>query len=323
MINDLGGVTMNNQIDRRTFLHRCVSSGTGALVGSLFPASLLQGSSLFAPEATICSVAGDKIFDNTMRAVDALGGMKKFVRKGASVALLTNSVFDRPGTYVNSDIALAVVKMCLDAGARSVVTIEDTPGSYWKRSTVAAKLSREIGMIGRSREKKDVAFARGKSLKEGSVSAALLTADVFINIPIIKDHQGTRYTGNLKNMMGAFSSSTCRRCHFGDQSIITQIFQGYYSKMELLSQSIADLNLVRSPDLSVADVTEILATNGPSGPGRLKTPMEVVAGTNALAVDMYCVRHLGLNPDELLVIQRAREHALGPASLKEVTIMTK
>ncbi len=314
---------MNNQIDRRTFLHRCISSGTGALVGSLFPTTFLQGSPIFAPEATICSVAGDKIFDNTMRAVEALGGMKKFIKKGASVALLTNSVFDRPGTYVNPDIPLAVIKMCFDAGAGSIVTIEDTPRSYWKRSAFSAKLSREIGMIGRSGEKKDVTIAQGKSLKEGSVSAALLSADVFINIPIIKDHQGTRYTGNLKNMMGAFSSSTCRRCHFGDQSIVAQLFQGYYSKMELLSQSIADLNLVRSPDLSVADVTEIITTNGPSGPGRLKTPMEVVAGTNALAVDMYSARHLGLNLDELLVIKRAQEHALGPRSLKEVTIITK
>jgi uncharacterized protein (DUF362 family) len=312
-----------NNIDRRTFLHRCVSSGTGALIGSLIPPSLLQGHLLTPAEATVCAVAGDKIFENTLRAVDALGGMKKFVKKGASVALLTNSVFDRPGTYVNPDIALAVVKMCFDAGAKSIVTIEDTPGPYWRRSTFSSKLTHEIGTIRRASGKKDVTIERAKSLKEGSVSADLLAADVFINIPIIKDHQGTRYTGNLKNMMGAFSSPTCRRCHFGDQSIVTQLFQGYYSKMELLSQSIADLNLVRSPDLSVADVTEIISTNGPSGPGRLKTPMEVVAGTNALAVDMYSVRHLDLNPDELLVIKRAQEHALGPQSLKDVRIITK
>ena len=314
---------MKKQIDRREFLHRCASSGTGAFIAYLFPPWLLEGRSHFAAETTVCAVAGDKIFENTMRAVDALGGMTKFVKKGASVALLTNSVFDRPGTYVNPDIPLAVVKMCFDAGAASVVTIENMPRSYWKGSSFSTKLSREIGMIGRAGTKKDVTIARGKSVKEGSVSAEILSADVFINIPIIKDHEGTRYTGNLKNMMGAFSSSTCRRCHFGDLSVVKQIFQGYYSKMELLSQSIADLNLVRSPDLSIADVTEILATNGPSGPGRLKTPMEVVAGTNALAVDMYSIRHLGLDPDENLVIRCAREHALGPKSLKEVTLITK
>jgi len=316
-------VTMSNQIDRREFLHRCAVSGTGALVGSLLPAPLLSMMDVTPPEVSLCAVAGDRFFDNTIAAVEALGGMKMFVRKGASVALLINSVFDRPGTYVNADIPLAVVKMCLDAGAGSIVTIENTPGSYWKRGTFSEKLASEIKLIGHSEEKKEVKIPQGKSLKEATVSSALLSSDVFINIPIIKDHRGTRYTGNLKNMMGAFSSSTCRRCHFGDQSIVTQLFQGYYSKLEVLAQGIADLGLVRSPDLCVADVTEILATNGPSGPGRLKTPMEVVAGTNCVAVDMYCVRHLGLPADEILVINRAQEHMLGPKSLKEVKILTK
>jgi uncharacterized protein (DUF362 family) len=284
---------------------------------------MLLGSNPVPTTSTVCAVTGDKIFDNTIVAVEALGGMNRFVKKGASVALLINSVFDRPGTYVHPDIALAVAKMCFDAGAGRVVTIENTPGSYLRRGAFSEKLSKEISLIGHSSEKSDVRLAKGKIIQEARVSSALLAADVFINVPIIKDHQGVRFTGNLKNMMGAYASSTCQHCHFGDRSILTGIFQGYYSKPEILAQSIADLNLLRSPNLCVADVTEILTTNGPSGPGKLKTPMQVVAGTNGLAVDMYCVSHLGLNPEELLVIQRAQEHGLGPKSLKEVTILTK
>ena len=313
---------MKHQIDRRTFLERCALTGAGALVGSLIP-EMLVGNTLEKMPLTICAVEGDKIFENTLAAVDALGGMKRFVNKGETVALLINSVFDRPGTYVHPDIPLAVAKMCFDAGAGRVVTIEDTPGSYFKRGNYSDKLSKEISMISHSSEKKDLKPAKSKVIQEARVSSALLTADVFINVPIIKDHKGVRYSGNLKNMMGACSSSTCQHCHFGDQSVLTGIFQGYYSKPEILAQSIADLNLLRSPDLCVADVTEIITTNGPSGPGKLKSPMQVVAGTNSVAVDMYCVRHLGLNPEELLVIQRSQEHALGPRSLKEVTILTK
>lgn len=312
---------MKRTIDRRGFMQRCALSSAGVLVGSLFPR--LLRAELSDSAMTLCSVTGDRIFDNTMAAVDALGGMKRFVRKDASVALLINSVFDRPGTYVNADIPLAIVKMCFDAGAKSVVTIEDTPNSYWRRASKAGKLSAEISRIGRTDKKQDIPIAKGRSLKEGSVSSALLSCDVFINVPVIKDHQGTRYTGNLKNMMGAFSSATCRRCHFGDQAFLKQLFQDYYSKMELLSQSIADLNLVRPPDLSVADVTEVLATHGPSGPGRIVRPMQVVAGNNAVAVDMYSVQHLTLNPNDLLVIKFAQEHSLGPKSLAEVKIIEK
>jgi uncharacterized protein (DUF362 family) len=313
---------MKHRIDRRTFLERCAITGAGALVGSLVP-NIILGKGPATTEHTLCAVTGDKIFENTFAAVDALGGMKRFVKKGDSVALLINSVFDRPGTYVHPDVPLAVAKMCFDAGAARVVTVEDTPGSYFKRGTFSEKLSKEIGLIGHSSEKADVKIAQGKIIQEARVSSALLASNVFINVPIIKDHKGVRYTGNLKNMMGATASSTNQRCHFGDRSLLTGIFQGYYSKPEILAQSIADLSLLRSADLCIADVTEILTTNGPSGPGKLKTPMQVVAGTNSVAVDMYCVSHLGLNHEELLVIQRAQDHGLGPKSLKEVTILTK
>jgi len=314
---------MESQMDRREFLQRSILSAAGAIAGSILPGALKGRDASSASEMTLCAVAGDRFFDNTITAVEALGGMNRFVKKGASVGILINSVFDRVGAHANPDIPLAVAKMCLDSGASSVVTIEETPSWYWKRSKLSGKLAQEIKLIGHSDEKKDVKIPGGKSLKEATVSSALLSCDVFINIPIVKDHRGVRFTGNLKNMMGSCSSSTCRRCHFGDQSVITQIFQGYYSKVELLAQSIADLNLIRSPDLCVADATEILATNGPTGPGRLKTPMEVVAGTNSVAVDMYCVKHLDLTPEELLVINRAQEHALGPKSLREVTILTR
>jgi uncharacterized protein (DUF362 family) len=58
---------------------------------------------------------------------------------------------------------------------------------------------------------------------------------VFINMPIIKDHRETAYTGNLEDMMGAFSSSTYRQCHYGDWSIMSRVIQGAYGKVELLA----------------------------------------------------------------------------------------
>jgi hypothetical protein len=99
-----------------------------------------------------------------MIAIAALGGMKKFVNKDASVALLINSVFDRSGTYTIPDIPLAVVKMCLDCGARNIVTIENTPGSYWGQGQASEKLKEEIKRIGHSSEKQDVTIERGKAV---------------------------------------------------------------------------------------------------------------------------------------------------------------
>lgn len=314
---------MKSPVSRRQFMKQCISASAAVFAGATLPEVLTGGSIGVATSIDLCAVAGDKYFENTMTAVEALGGMHKFVKKGDTVGILINSVFERIGTFANPDISLAVIKMCLDSGAKSVYTIEDTPRTYWRASKSSQKLNHEIGLIRYSEERRDVKIERGKSLKEATISTTLLSCDVFINIPIVKDHRGTRYTGNLKNMMGACSSSTCRRCHFGDQSTLSTIFQGYYDKVELLAQSIADLNLIRSPDLCVVDATEILARNGPAGPGELKRPMEVVAGTNCVAADMYCVKHLGLIPEDLLVIKRAQEHGLGPTSLRDVKMMAR
>lgn len=60
---------------------------------------------------------------------------------------------------------------------------------------------------------------------------------------------GVRFAGTLKNMMGLFPFSTNGLFHLG--------------KMSHLSQCIADLNLVRQPDLCISDATEFLTGNGP------------------------------------------------------------
>ncbi len=315
---------MDTPLPRREFVRRALIAGAGIVVspslGKVFQ-SLASPSQ--NPPATyeLCAAVGDKFFDNTLKAVDALGGMTRFVKKGGTVGILVNSPFDGKGTSVNPDIALAVVKMSLDAGAGQVFTINSIGQRYWRQSGRFESLKTEVGRLQHSGDYTEVQIEQGKKLRSAEISRTLLTCDTFINVPIIKDHEGTRYTCNMKNMMGACSSSTCRKFHFGDSSILNML-KGYYSNVELLSQSIADVNLVRRPTLTVVDATEILVTNGPSGPGDLRWPKEVIASTDCVAADMYAVHHLGLDWQEMLPIRYALEHGYGPKSLKEVSIRT-
>jgi len=256
-----------------------------------------------------------------MRAIEALGGMGRFVKKGSTVGVLINSPWGSVGTFTEPDISLAVVKMCLDAGAKQIYSLNGASEEYWKRSGLYAKMKSEIGGISYSDEMTEVTIDKGKKLKKAEISAALLSCDVYINIPIVKDHEGTRFTGNLKNVMGACSGSTCRAFHFGDSSVLNML-RGYYSNVEILAQSIADANLIRQPDLCVVDATEILATNGPSGPVEVRKPREIIAATNCVAADMYATRQLRLNWEDLPVIRCAQQHGYGPKSLKDIRIQT-
>jgi len=308
---------MNQDISRREFVKQCAVAGAGILTSPSLADALVQASK---PEPIeLCTVTGDRYFDNTIKAVEALGGMKRFVKRGTTVGVLINASFDHSGSYTNPDVALAVVRMCLDAGAKEIQAICSTSGKYWRRATMYEKMKSEIDAIRPPDEMTQATIPAAVSLKTANVTKSLLSCDVFINVPIIKNHEGTRFTCNTKNMMGACSSSTCRYFHLGGKF---SLFGGYYNNLQLLAQCIADINLLRRPTLSVVDATEFLATNGPSGPGDIRRPREIIASTDCVAADMYAVRHLGLKWDELQVFKFAQQHGYGPRNLSEVSVKT-
>ncbi len=277
---------MKNNIDRRAFVKRCAAAGAAILAGG--PISKALGPGNPPAQYELCSVIGDRYFDNTMKALDGLGGMQKFVHRGNTVGILVNSPLHNAGAFTKPDIPLAVVKMCLDAGAKQIYALNEITRDYWRRSTLSGRMQTEIGGIAYLDERTEVTIDRAKALKTAEISKALLTCDVYINIPIIKDHEGTRFTCSLKNTMGACSESTCRHFHFGEGSTILSWLGGGYDNIELLSQSIADVNLIRQPDLCIVDATEFLVTNGPSGPGEVRKAREVIATTNCLAARYVC-----------------------------------
>jgi uncharacterized protein (DUF362 family) len=263
----------------------------------------------------IASVKGADYFLNTIKAVEILGGMGKFVSKQAKVGLLINSPWEHPGSYVRPEITLAVVQMCRDAGAKEIGVFKSLGNSYWRRSALSEKFRDEVKNI-RSLEGgyTEVSIPRGRSLKKAEVARGLLDCDVLIDIPIAKDHTGVLFTGTMKNMMGATTYGTNRFFHSGSGA------RGSYDDVEFLSQCIADLNLVRKPDLCIVDGTEVLSTNGPQGPGKLIKPQKVFAGVDRVAMDVYGANLLGLKGEEIPTTRKAQEHGLGEIRLARLRI---
>jgi uncharacterized protein (DUF362 family) len=204
--------------------------------------------------------------------------------------------------------------MCIDAGASELYSIENARTSYWKRSNLYSKMKNEVGQVQTTDERKTVKIEKMKTLKEAEIAAPFLDCDVLINIPIVKNHQGTNFTCNLKNAMGACSRATCKTFHQGGGA------KGYYDDPDYLSHCIADVQLIRIPNLCVVDATEFITTNGPAGPGELKKENKVIAGTNCVSVDAYCATLLGLAPNDVSMIRYAGEHGIGEMDLKKLTI---
>jgi hypothetical protein len=131
------------EMSRRRFVREAALFGAGAVIGEGFFGALLrdQLGQVFAgtDRPDIVSVKGKDYFANTFRAVEELGGIEAFVRRGDRVGLLVNSPFKNPGSSVNPDIVLAVIKMCMDAGSREIRYLKDPHRGYWDRTALAEK----------------------------------------------------------------------------------------------------------------------------------------------------------------------------------------
>ena len=309
---------MPSFISRRSFLRRTASTGAillaGRSLGSSSPlaASLLRQTNEQTPD--IASVTGDNYYDATIRAVEILGGMNRFVSQGSNVGLLINSKFARPGTYVKPQIALAVLAMLRHAGAARIVSLDDTETSYWKRGTLSKEHDEFVrGIVGPG-ARKHVPLTGGATLKEIEIVREYVECDQIVNIAIFKDHQGTRFTGALKNIMGTTSGANNEHWHLGSGA------RGYYDDVRHLSQCIAEGNLVRTPSLCIGDATEVIIRNGPFGPGPTKNFRTVIASTDPVAFDAFGATLLGLAPDDIHMIRQAAALGIGTSRISTLRI---
>ncbi len=304
-------VTMK-RINRRYFIRQSALAGGAALVVSNLLPFRLRGNP--GPlEADILSIAAGDIPSDIAKLLEAAGGTGKFVGAGDTVGMLVNSPWKHKGFYTTPDIPLAVAKACLDAGASKVICFKPVPEGYWEKSLGFEDQAGLISSISYSDERVEADIQGGIELKKAEVFRDFLDVDVFINIPVAKHHAGTIFSGNLKNLMGASSSYTNRHMHSSDGEYT-------YAKKEYLSQCIADLNLLRKPDLCIVDAIECGFNNGPRGPGDTSTPGRILLGTDPVALDVYSSDLAGFYPEDILTSSYAGKAGLGKSDLSEISV---
>ncbi len=313
---------MKKKLTRRSFLVKGGTLGAAMYLGGHVTADLFTRATTPANAGDVCDLSVVKGIDPvacTVKAVEQLGGMQTFVGKGARVLINVNNATKHRGSNVDPAVALAIVRMCREAGAKDICLAKSGPDRYWDPLPDTDEIKQLIEGIRVSKREFDVVpIEKGVALKEAHVDRELLAADVFINVPLVKDHTGTNFTGALKNFMGVCPHDpTNRFCHMGSKPDA----EGFYEDLDHLSQCIADMNLVRPPDLTVLDSFEFLTSNGPFGPGELGHGGGIVAGTDPVAIDTYSAQFLGLNPAAITMIGRAQELGLGSMDLDGMNVV--
>jgi len=301
---------MKDKIDRREFVKSSARLGVSFALGPGLAARLVSARPKDAPadNADVAVGVSADYGKAAEKAVALLGGMKVFVGKGAKVAILINVQSKNPGTYTKPEILRAVIRLCRDAGAAETNVLSLLGQKNWDDLGLSA-LVREEGANLRLFERdgahfRSVPVPDGRGLREARVLAAIYENDVFLNMPVTKDHAGNRFTGSMKNLMGTSSAPSNRTFH-------REKWQTEANDIAHLDQCIVDLNKVVKPTLNIVDATEFITTNGPFGPGELLKPQKVIAGRDRVAVDATCCQLWGLKPAEIIMIARGAEQGLG------------
>jgi len=255
----------------------------------------------------------DKPAELVRKAIKALGGMGKFVKKGNRVLIKPNIAFARPpegAATTNPEVVAELVRLCFEAGAKEVIVLDYTldPAriTYEMSGIAKAAEARGARMVYVSpRDFVPIEVPKGKILSAYDVRVLkqVLDADVFINVPIAKTHGSARLTLGMKNLMGIIQD------------------RGSWHRSGDLHQCIADFVTAVKPHLTVIDAIRILASGGPKGPGRVEQKDTIIASTDIVAADAYATTLFGLNPNDAPHIIKAAELGVGVADLKKVKIV--
>ena len=305
---------MPRTIGRRDFLKTGAGAGLAVAVSGVLGTGVAEAKDR---RPVVGAAIGEDWGQAAVQAIALAGGIKKFVPKGAKVALLPNVQSRHPGSFTKPEVLRAVIRLCKKAGAAEVNALSWQPMKQWEDTGLKAVLDAEgagLKLFGKDEALyKAVPVPNGVEIKEVRLLAAVFEHTVLINMPITKDHAGNKFTGSMKNLMGLNSPASNRTFH-------KPKWQTDPAETAFLDQSIVDLNKAFKPALNVVDATEILVSNGPFGPGQLMRPNRVVAGTDRVAIDAYCATLWGLKAEDIVQIKRGAEQGLGTINLEKIDL---
>ena len=212
-------------------------------------------------------------------ALEAVGGVGRFVRPGEVVVVKPNVAFERSaalGATTNPEVVRALVQLLREAGAKEVRVADnpiESPEACFVRSGVhQAAVEAGARVVLPSARDFETLFVPGATWIERwpFFWRPFAGAHKVIGVAPVKDHNLCRASMTTKNWYGLLG---------GRRNQFHQDIHGI----------IADLALMMRPTLVLLDGTRVLFRSGPTG-GSLsdvRPGNTIVASTDSLAADAY------------------------------------
>jgi uncharacterized protein (DUF362 family) len=246
------------------------------------------------------------------QALVAIGGMERFVSAGDDVIVKPNicvayHTYEYAAT-TNPWVVGALVKLCLEAGARRVRVMDypfgGGPEEAYARSGIQEQVVAAGGEMEVMSRLKFVSteIPQGVDLRQCHIYDQVLNANVVIDVPIAKHHNLARLTLGMKNLLGVIRDRSAMHRNLG--------------------QRLADLTSRVRPALTVVDAVRILMDHGPTG-GNLDDVRQLdtlIVSPDIVAADSYAATLFGLQPKDLAYVQAAAAMGLGRSDLEGLEI---
>lgn len=272
---------------------------------------LASGTNSDLPFDLVAVKNGDpiKMFDE---GIAALGGMKNFVKPNQTVVVKPNIGWDsgpERAANTNPELVGRIVSHCLEAGAKKVVVFDKTCDEWtrcYKNSGIEKAVKNNGGQMLSGAMEADyqaVKIPKGVILKEAEVHKAILDSDVFINVPVIKNHGGAQMSLTMKNLMGI-------------------VWNRRFYHANGLHQCIADFSTFRNPDLNVVDGFRVMKRNGPRGVSvnDVATMKYQILSTDMVAADTAATKIFGIETSRVKHIGMAESLGVGTTDLDSLNI---
>lgn len=262
----------------------------------------------------------DTVKGAVQKSLDLIGGMSAFVKPGDKVLLKVNLLMRRKPEKVTTThpvLARVLAEEVIKAGGAPI--IGDSPGGYHFYNEHTLKSVYETCGMTEAAEKSgadlnyntemiDVPYPEGKITKNVKTIKPVLEVDKIINIPKIKTHMMTVYSGAVKNLFGIIPGSYKAECHLRFEN--TADFSNF----------LIDICEFAKPCLTVMDAVVGMEGYGPTN-GRPKKVGLILTGKNPFKLDVVASNLIGLKPDEIPTIKQSVKRGLCSGKLSDIDVV--
>jgi uncharacterized protein (DUF362 family) len=248
------------------------------------------------------------------KAVELIGGLPQVVKPGAKFFVKINHLSPpspaERGIVTHPVFVEAVLELLKAAGADITVGDDIDSGTRdgFEISGVRQMCQRAGTRLINLREAGFVEIkCNGHLLDKLYVSRIALEADVIVNLPKLKTHSLTVFTGSIKNMYGVIPTGLRTRFHYE------------YMKSVDFCQMLTDVFSAVKPQLTIMDGVLAMEGEGPAS-GKLRRLGIMLASQDAVALDAVASKIIGLEPMAVYTTRYAHQRGLGVGDMRQVEV---